>query len=237
MRPPEILEAQARRVELFDDFYARQAIRRRWVVFVDLAVWAARSSTGASEEQEAAALNLAWSRLARSFSRGEFEQGGRSTVRYLDERVAADGSVADWHMTTERFKSALDGAAPGLPLYVLMRCWVPAEIGGRWLSRHGYQAAQHLLLRLRDEAPRPNVPAEKAAPDPAVACAPAGAKVRKALPPKAKGRPPTKREAAQQWVREHPNSTVSHGEAATAAGTSERTMKRVRGPIPAKVPK
>jgi hypothetical protein len=91
MRPPEILEAQARRARRIDDFATRQRGDRHWVGLVELVDWAARSSTGAGKEQEDTARDLGWRRLAESIVRGEFEQGGRSKVVLLDERVSADG--------------------------------------------------------------------------------------------------------------------------------------------------
>ena len=104
-------------------FAERQRIAKRWIALIDLVEWCAQSTTAASDDEEAKAQEVAYSRLAESMRRGEFERDGRSKLLYLDTLVTGDGASPRCRLTREQFEIAFDVAAmppaPSLPLTVL----------------------------------------------------------------------------------------------------------------------
>jgi hypothetical protein len=122
-------------------FAARQRFARRWISFVDLADWCARSTTAASLDDEAKAQEVAYQRLADSVRKGEFDRGGRSKILYLDTVVMR------CRLTREQFEIAFVSTAtppaPSLPLTVLNCCWVSCDLARKWLESHSYRWSPH----------------------------------------------------------------------------------------------
>ena len=134
----------AGRREWIDKFRQRQHAARRWIEFVEIAKWCARSTTGTSADDEQRALELAYQRLANSVLQGEFEACGRSKILYLDPTVTGDGVTPRWRLSREQFEIAATFAAPSLPILVLARCWLRRERAAAWLELHGYRLPPYL---------------------------------------------------------------------------------------------
>jgi hypothetical protein len=132
-------------------FAARQRVARRWIEFVEIAKWCARSTTAKSIDDEQRALEVAYQRLANSILAGEFEANGRSTILYLEARVLSIGTfphrlTRDWFergwkaavQFGENFQVAGMETASSAPIHLLAHCWVTREIAQRWLEAHHY---------------------------------------------------------------------------------------------------
>jgi hypothetical protein len=141
---PDRESRRARRRECIDKFRQRQRAARRWIEFVEIAKWCARSTTAAGADNEQRALELAYQRLANSVLQGEFEPSGRSKILYLDPRVMGDGMTPRWRLSQEQFEIAATIAAPSLPIVVLARCWLRRERAAAWLELNGYRLPPYL---------------------------------------------------------------------------------------------
>jgi hypothetical protein len=122
------------------NFAERQRIAKRWIAFVNLADWCARSTTAAGIDEEERARDLAFRRLADSILKGEFERESRSQILYLDPRVMGDGASPRCRLTREKAEIAFAlPPAASLSLTVLGCCWLPRELARHWLESHGYR--------------------------------------------------------------------------------------------------
>jgi hypothetical protein len=91
-------------------FRERQRTARRWIEFVEIAKWCARSTTGRSIEDEEEALALAYQRLTESVLQREFEVEGRSKVLSLNPRVLSFGAYPH-RLTRDWLKGTLQATA------------------------------------------------------------------------------------------------------------------------------
>jgi hypothetical protein len=145
------------RREWINKFCERQRTARRWIEFVEIAKWCARSTTGASIEGEQEALGLAYQRLTHSVLEREFEADDRSKVLYLDSKTLSIGAypyrlTRDWFerslqtaaQSEARLRIAARGESSHLPMNLLVHCWIPHDMARRWLNAHGYRCAPHL---------------------------------------------------------------------------------------------
>jgi hypothetical protein len=124
-------------------FRRRQATVRRWVNFKEIAEWYSELHGQGGLPNEAA-CNRAYKMLKDDLLTGDFEEHGRSMVRYLlpySERR---------HMTREWLASAIKTYPPPDPANTderrrlvdtvrsqfLDHCWIPRHMFTRWLANH-----------------------------------------------------------------------------------------------------
>ena len=119
--------ARAARIRRFTE---RQRQTREWINFAEIAEWCSKEiqSIVPSEEKRAAAFDC----LASDLLAGEFEENGRSQVRYLHPITSKE-----W-MTRKSLQDAIEnnydnhhGRSQYLPY-----CWIPRRLFERWLANH-----------------------------------------------------------------------------------------------------
>ncbi len=136
--PPESEEALScavrRRIRLWREkhnecFAERQRRQRRWFSLAEIADWCAREPGSIKPDEERRAL--AYAELGKALRDGEFEQGGRSRVLYLNPETS-------WaRMTRARFTEIVDAFGSDHDLLVsayLARCWLPHDLAQRWFK-------------------------------------------------------------------------------------------------------
>jgi hypothetical protein len=111
-------------------FTERQRRTRKWINFAEIAEWCSKEDQSIVPNKEKNAT--AFDTLARDLLTGEFEEGGRSLVLYLD------AATATRRMTRSRLEDVIEhnldghqGRAQYLPL-----CWIPRRLFDRWLTKH-----------------------------------------------------------------------------------------------------
>jgi hypothetical protein len=110
------------RREWINRFRERQRTVRKWIEFVEIAKWCARSTTGASADAEQQALELGYQRLAASVLHGEFEVRGRSEIFYLDPTAMTDGMTSRWRLSRAQFDVVAKICESSLPMPALRKC-------------------------------------------------------------------------------------------------------------------
>jgi hypothetical protein len=130
--PPVIPNAncpQDWRINREGRFTWRQQRAHDWISFREIAEWLSELD-GHGVPNEAARVN-AYDLLMRDLLAGDFEEQGRSKVRYLHFRTAMA------RMTRERLNNALDTLSlADVRSEYLARCWIPRRMFDRWLAKH-----------------------------------------------------------------------------------------------------
>ncbi len=109
-------------------FILWQRRRRTWISFREIAEWYAERS----DRYDAAELDRAYGILQHDLFVGDFEEGGRTQVRYLHP------SVPKAWMTRDMLQRAIDThPAETVRLHYLSRCWIPRRMFDRRLAKHG----------------------------------------------------------------------------------------------------
>jgi hypothetical protein len=115
-------------------FTRRQQRSHEWINFREIAEWLSEID-GHGVPNEAARAN-AYDMLTRDLLAGDFEEEGRSKVRYLYHA----SKMA--RMTRQRLNDVLDTfSTVDVRSEYLARCWIPRRMFDQWLAKHCLQAS------------------------------------------------------------------------------------------------
>jgi hypothetical protein len=129
--PPPILNPTRpaeKRINSIVGFTRRQRHGRRWINFHDIAEWYAKHSG----RLDAAELDLAYDMLQRDLFFGDFEEGGRSLVLYLNPNLREERRMTRAFLQ----KIARECTDQETVRHHLSWCWIPRHLYERWLASH-----------------------------------------------------------------------------------------------------
>ena len=106
----------------------RQWQTGEWINFARIADWCARESRSIRVDNLLAAE--AYLKLEEALARGEFEEGGRSRVRY-PEGLYPPATPRTSRLTREMYEACAD---PKPRVDVLECCWIPRDLCRRWFN-------------------------------------------------------------------------------------------------------
>lgn len=130
-------------------FAEEQRGRRDWINFRELADWCARRGNPFVPDE--AARNGAYDLLRDDLLIGEFEEGGKSQVLFLDPTKTVPMTTAKIpgqarRMTRETLLYAIQMYSPEiLRAEYLTGCWIPHRMLDRWLAKHQLPASPSLF--------------------------------------------------------------------------------------------
>jgi hypothetical protein len=131
----------ARRRAAVDRFAEEYRRTQEWIKFGDIADWFARRDNAVvpNETARSGAYNL----LRNDLLAGDFEEDGKSQVRFLHpdhetEWISRRRMVDRERETAVSLPDAMDTIAPkDVIAQYLAHCWIPYRIFHRWLTKHG----------------------------------------------------------------------------------------------------
>jgi hypothetical protein len=110
-------------------FIFKQQRTCQWIPFREIAEWYAERSG----RFDAAELDRAYDMLLRDLLVGDFEEGGRSRVRYLHPATSKARMTREW---MQRMIDTYREEPEKVRLHYLSRCWLPQHLFQKWLKKH-----------------------------------------------------------------------------------------------------
>jgi len=110
-------------------FKWRQLGRREWIQFHEIAEWYAEFKRGSMTEEAARAS--AYDMLQRDLLYGDFEEDGRSRVRFLHP-----AAPMAWMTTAFLCRTIEIQPEKTVREQYLSQCWIPRRLFKRWLAKH-----------------------------------------------------------------------------------------------------
>jgi hypothetical protein len=114
-------------------FEEEQRRKREWISFVEIAEWYSELTVPTTPKKAAAAREQAYGMLERDLFAGNFEEGGRSRVRFVFPGI----SWTHGKMTRRWLQEAIDHNWDGRRgRSYLENCWLPRRLFRQWCGLH-----------------------------------------------------------------------------------------------------